>query len=293
MRVRALIPYLRKHIPGQPTILIEFMDGGGGRKAANHVFSRSDGLTVGSTPSGMWPRLMGPADAANTLLLLAPLVLLAPVLAGTGAMAVWMRRPESLLLIAAATPLLVIGPMLPVGTSGFGAHRDWDLNLLLGLTLTLAAGGWLARLPAPRLRGALFVALPVLALAAASWIAVNADERASVRRMLALAADSTALAEPQRGTLHEFLGQRAMNLGQARAAGAYYERAFEIGGNRRRLLLAAEAWAAAGDTSAARGAIARARAGATLSPELEQAAERIESLVAAPADSGSAGRTTR
>src|SRR4029434_1239694 len=35
MRVRALIPYLKKHIPGQPTILIEFMDGGGGRKAAN------------------------------------------------------------------------------------------------------------------------------------------------------------------------------------------------------------------------------------------------------------------
>ena len=38
MRVRALLPYLKKHIPGQPTILIEFMDGGGGRKAANHVF---------------------------------------------------------------------------------------------------------------------------------------------------------------------------------------------------------------------------------------------------------------
>ena len=53
MRVRALIPYLKKHIPGQPTILIEFMDGGGGRKAANHVFSRSDGLTVGSTPGGI------------------------------------------------------------------------------------------------------------------------------------------------------------------------------------------------------------------------------------------------
>jgi tripartite-type tricarboxylate transporter receptor subunit TctC len=53
MRVRALIPYLKKHIPGQPTILIEFMDGGGGRKAANHVFGRSDGLTVGSTPGGI------------------------------------------------------------------------------------------------------------------------------------------------------------------------------------------------------------------------------------------------
>ena len=53
MRVRALIPYLKKHIPGQPSILIEFMNGGGGRKAANHVYTRADGLTIGSTPGGI------------------------------------------------------------------------------------------------------------------------------------------------------------------------------------------------------------------------------------------------
>src|SRR5262249_1692661 len=53
MRLRALLPYLKKHIPGQPTILIEFMDGGGGRKASNRVFGRSDGLTIGSTPGGI------------------------------------------------------------------------------------------------------------------------------------------------------------------------------------------------------------------------------------------------
>ncbi len=53
MRLRALLPCLKKHIPGQPAILIEFMDGGGGRKAANHVYTRSDGLTVGSTPGGI------------------------------------------------------------------------------------------------------------------------------------------------------------------------------------------------------------------------------------------------
>jgi tripartite-type tricarboxylate transporter receptor subunit TctC len=52
-RVRALIPFLRKYIPGQPTILIEFMEGGGGRKAANHVFGKPDGLTIGSTPGGI------------------------------------------------------------------------------------------------------------------------------------------------------------------------------------------------------------------------------------------------
>jgi len=52
-RMRAVIPYLKKHIPGQPTILIDFMEGGGGRKAANHVYGRSDGLTVGSGPGGI------------------------------------------------------------------------------------------------------------------------------------------------------------------------------------------------------------------------------------------------
>ncbi len=248
---------------------------------------------VGSAPRGGLPRVMGPADALNSLLLLAPLALLAPLVAGWTAFKAWAGSPAGRLVLVAMLPLLVLAPLLPVGTSGFGAHRDWDLNLLLGFTLTLAAGGLLASLPLPRLRGALLVALPVLALAAASWVAVNADERASIRRVLALAADSTALAEPQRGTLHEFLGQRAMNLGQAAAAGAYYERAFEIGGNRRRLLLAAEAWVSAGDTLAARRALARARAGATLNPELDGAARRIEGLLAPAPDSARAAGTSR
>ena len=38
LRVRALVPFLQKYIPGSPTIIMEFMPGGGSRKAANHVF---------------------------------------------------------------------------------------------------------------------------------------------------------------------------------------------------------------------------------------------------------------
>jgi tripartite-type tricarboxylate transporter receptor subunit TctC len=50
LRVRAVVPFLRKHIPGNPTIIIEYMDGGGGRKGANHLFrnTKPDGLTVGA-----------------------------------------------------------------------------------------------------------------------------------------------------------------------------------------------------------------------------------------------------
>jgi tripartite-type tricarboxylate transporter receptor subunit TctC len=55
LRVKALIPYLRKHIPGNPALVLEYMDGGGGRKAANYMFrtARPDGLTIGAMSSGV------------------------------------------------------------------------------------------------------------------------------------------------------------------------------------------------------------------------------------------------
>lgn len=55
MRVRAVIPYLRKYIPGQPTIVIEFMAGAGGRMAVNHMYraARPDGLTLGNVGAGL------------------------------------------------------------------------------------------------------------------------------------------------------------------------------------------------------------------------------------------------
>jgi tripartite-type tricarboxylate transporter receptor subunit TctC len=53
-RSRAVIPFLRKYIPGNPNIVSEFMPGGGGRKAANHIFSaRGDGLIMGHVSSGI------------------------------------------------------------------------------------------------------------------------------------------------------------------------------------------------------------------------------------------------
>lgn len=44
-----MMPFLQKHIPGTPTIVSEYMPGGGGIKAANHVFKnvKPDGLTIG------------------------------------------------------------------------------------------------------------------------------------------------------------------------------------------------------------------------------------------------------
>jgi len=50
VRIKALLPFLQKYIPGNPTIVTEYMPGGGGRKAANHVFrmAKPDGLFIGS-----------------------------------------------------------------------------------------------------------------------------------------------------------------------------------------------------------------------------------------------------
>ena len=55
MRVRAMIPFLQKYIPGNPSVVSEYMPGGGGRKAANHVYrsARPDGLMIGNPGLGM------------------------------------------------------------------------------------------------------------------------------------------------------------------------------------------------------------------------------------------------
>jgi tripartite-type tricarboxylate transporter receptor subunit TctC len=57
LRIRTVITFLRKHIPGYPNIVVEYMPGGGGRKAANHVFrtARPDGLTIGALTSSVVP----------------------------------------------------------------------------------------------------------------------------------------------------------------------------------------------------------------------------------------------
>ncbi len=61
MRTKAVVPFLQKYIPGNPTIVMEYMPGGGGQKAANHIYKsvRPDGLTIGrmSTPFVMHPIL--------------------------------------------------------------------------------------------------------------------------------------------------------------------------------------------------------------------------------------------
>ena len=55
LRTRGVINTLRKHIPGNPVIVMQYMGGGGGRQAANHVYNvaKPDGLTIGHFIGGL------------------------------------------------------------------------------------------------------------------------------------------------------------------------------------------------------------------------------------------------
>ena len=54
-QTRALMKVLEKHIPGQPRLMMEYVEGAAGRKAANLIYSstRPDGLTIGSIGAGL------------------------------------------------------------------------------------------------------------------------------------------------------------------------------------------------------------------------------------------------
>ena len=54
-QTRALMKFLEKHIPGKPNLLLDFVPGAAGRKAANVIYSSTapDGLTIGSIGAGL------------------------------------------------------------------------------------------------------------------------------------------------------------------------------------------------------------------------------------------------
>jgi len=249
------------------------MTGGGGHQLGMDLSDMARGL------SGM-ARVVPPSDYLNTVALVAPLALLAPWPAGREALAGFVRAPLAGPLIAGSLALLPLMWMVPANSSGLGAHRDWDLAALGGLTLTVAALALMARLPSGRLRGALACVLPLLVLQAGGWVMVNASEPATLRRARAMVEQPPGLAESHLSHLHGYLGQRAMDLGFPALAAPELERSFDLNRNPRRAFIAAEAWARAGDLPRARSALARGRAAGPLSPSVGEAARRLDALIA-------------
>ena len=67
MRTRTVVKFLSKHLPGNPNIIIEYMPGGGGRKAANYLYSavRPDGLTIANIGAGFLSNAVLGASGVN------------------------------------------------------------------------------------------------------------------------------------------------------------------------------------------------------------------------------------
>jgi hypothetical protein len=229
---------------------------------------------------GIMLKAVPPSDYLNTVALVAPLAILAPWFSGRAALAGFARSPLAGPLLVAAGVLLPLMWLVPANGHGLGAQRDWDLAALGGLTLTLAAVALLARLPAGRLRGALACALPLLVLQVGGWLLVNANEHAALRRVRALVEQPPGLIDAHRTVLHEYLGQRAMDHGAPALAAPEFERSFEYNRNPRRVLLAAEAWARAGDLPRARSALARGLAAGPLLPSVAESARRLDIMIA-------------
>jgi hypothetical protein len=56
LRTQAILKYVQKHLPGNPAIAYQFMPGGGGTAAANHManVAKRDGLTIASIGTAVY-----------------------------------------------------------------------------------------------------------------------------------------------------------------------------------------------------------------------------------------------
>lgn len=56
LRARAVIQHLQKHLSGNPSVVFQYMPGGGGTAAANHLANvvKRDGLTIGQVGTGAY-----------------------------------------------------------------------------------------------------------------------------------------------------------------------------------------------------------------------------------------------
>ena len=226
-------------------------------------------------------------DLLNLLVIVAPLIYFAPLALLSPRTAGSMpRRPLwAWLSCIGLLPLVLVFPMAP---SGLGAHRDWDLAALFGTLLTIAVVTSIARLRPAAMATFVRGALPGVLLIAMTWVAVNADSRASISRAIALAFDPRALPVPQRSHLFAFLGGDALEAGQPDLSAQWFSEAFRLNPNPRDALQSAHGWIRAGDYVKARVMLTRARERG-LSGRLVEGFASLDSMLVA--DSAAAMRS--
>lgn len=230
--------------------------------------ARQVGVDLGPLRSalGALPALP-PLDVVNGLLLVAPFAFAALLLfAGArGADGVAPSAPAraalarpALLTLTGAAPLALVAVLGWSAPNGLGAHRDWDLAATAGLLLSLAGAAWLAEAGRAR-RAALALAVPVLALQAFAWVAVNADAGAGLARASRLLEQPGRLQPGQRSTLFMLFATRAMERGDLSLAARLQRRSFDVAPDVPKGTLAAELLLGAGDRDGALEVLARLR----------------------------------
>ncbi len=168
-----------------------------------------------------------PLDLMNTLLMLAPLALVIPVLLvargrGTG------RARELVMLLVLAAPLVAVIPFIhPVQ----GMFRDWDNFVAGGVALAMIAA-WLVAETLREARGRSALAVGVAVCAAAftlQWMIHHADVERGLDRMRAFLTEPPARSESERVTVLDYIGIRNLRLERyAAAAAAFREAADQV-----------------------------------------------------------------
>jgi hypothetical protein len=245
-------------------------------------------------------------DGANLLLLVASPAIAAAIVAGPAALRAALADPAARVALIAAAALLPLAFLVPAVPASLGGQRDWDIGVLFGLASSLFGVLLLARLPEARLRGALVATLPVLALGAGGWLAVNADERAALARANTAACGWPRMAEAQQSQALIFLGSDLATRGRYAEAAENYERSFDLVPAPNRGLHAATNWARVGEFDEAREVLARVKRRPNLDVptvawirELESQMDSIDALRAgrrprpAPAAGGEATAADR
>lgn len=123
---RLLSRHLGKHIPGNPTVAVQNMPGGGGNVGANYLYevAPSDGLTVGVFSGGYLPQILGGAGVRFDLNKM-------PMIAGIGETSVVYIRADT----GVKGPAEILKPAKPIVIGGFTRESNKDLALRMALDL--------------------------------------------------------------------------------------------------------------------------------------------------------------
>lgn len=123
---RLVSRYLGKHLPGNPTVAVQNMPGGGGNIGANYVYevASPDGLTVGVFSGGYLPQILGGAGVRFDLNKM-------PMIAGVGETSVVYIRADT----GVKGPGEILKPIKPIIVGGFTRESNKDLALRMALDL--------------------------------------------------------------------------------------------------------------------------------------------------------------